>query len=144
MLSHPRRQQYWKLILYFQLLAYRMAGASVIILWTSVASCIMFGILKCAGKLRVSAKDEQEGKRDTSSNTDTLFFNIQCNIYTEVYMHVSFKTCNSVSNTLTLIFMGHEHCNWCIRRNDENAYSFLLGTTFSYTLPHSILHAGCV
>ena len=29
--------------------------------------------------------------------------------------------------------MKHEHYNWCIRRNDENAYSFLLGTTFSYT-----------
>ena len=50
-----------------------MAGASIIILWASVASCIMFGILKCAGKLRVSAKDEQEGKTDTASNMDTLF-----------------------------------------------------------------------
>jgi len=49
-----------------------MAGAFIIILWTSVASCIMFGILKCAGKLRVSAKDELEGKRDTASNMDTL------------------------------------------------------------------------
>jgi ammonia channel protein AmtB len=39
-----------------------MAGASVIILWASVASCIMFGILKYTGKLRVSAKDEQQGK----------------------------------------------------------------------------------
>jgi len=73
MVSHPRRQQSSKLILFFQLLAYRIAGASIIILWTSVASCIMFGILKYAGKLRVSAKDEQEGKTDTASNMDTMF-----------------------------------------------------------------------
>jgi ammonia channel protein AmtB len=51
-----------------------MAGASIIIVWASVASCIMFGILKCAGKLRVSAKDEQEGKKDTASNMDTSCF----------------------------------------------------------------------
>jgi ammonia channel protein AmtB len=39
-----------------------MAGATIIFSWASVASCIMFGILKCTGKLRVSAKDEQQGK----------------------------------------------------------------------------------
>jgi ammonia channel protein AmtB len=50
-----------------------MAGASVIIIWASVASCIMFGILKCAGKLRVSAKDEEEGKKDTASDMDTFY-----------------------------------------------------------------------
>jgi ammonia channel protein AmtB len=44
------------------MLAYRMAGATIIFLWASVASCIMFGILKYTGKLRVSAKDEQQGK----------------------------------------------------------------------------------
>jgi ammonia channel protein AmtB len=71
-MSHPRRQQSSKLILFFQLLAYRMAGASVIIVWTSVASCILFGILKCAGKLRVSPKDEQEGKTDPANNMDTF------------------------------------------------------------------------
>ncbi|XP_069694964.1 putative ammonium transporter 1 [Periplaneta americana] len=43
------------------LLAYRMAGASAIIVWSSIMSCITFGILKCAGKLRVSAEDEQNG-----------------------------------------------------------------------------------
>jgi ammonia channel protein AmtB len=48
--------------LLLQLLAYRMAGATIIFIWASVASCIMFGILKCTGKLRVSAKDEQQGK----------------------------------------------------------------------------------
>jgi hypothetical protein len=48
--------------LFLQLLAYRMAGATIIFLWASVASCIMFGILKCTGKLRVSAKDEEQGK----------------------------------------------------------------------------------
>jgi hypothetical protein len=71
-MSHPRRQQSSKLILFFQLLAYRMAGASAIIVWTSVASCIMFGILKYAGKLRVSPKDEQEGKTDPANNMDTF------------------------------------------------------------------------
>lgn len=44
-------------------------------------------------------------------------------------MHVSFQD----MQLCKLIFMGHEHYNWCIRSNDENAYSFLLGTTFSYT-----------
>lgn len=48
--------------MFLQLFAYRMAGASIIILWASVASCIMFGILKYTGKLRVSAKDEEQGK----------------------------------------------------------------------------------
>ncbi|XP_023714905.1 putative ammonium transporter 1 isoform X1 [Cryptotermes secundus] len=43
------------------LLAYRMAGATIIFSWASVTSCITFGILKCTGKLRVSAKDEQQG-----------------------------------------------------------------------------------
>jgi ammonia channel protein AmtB len=96
MVSHPKRQRSSKLILFFQLLAYRMAGASIIILWTSVASCLMFGILKCAGKLRVSAQDEHEGKTDTVSNMDTLFLT-----FSATYMHVSFKTCDSVRNTLS-------------------------------------------
>jgi hypothetical protein len=39
-----------------------MVGATAIFLWASIASCIMFGILKCIGKLRVSAADEQQGK----------------------------------------------------------------------------------
>jgi len=72
-----------------------MAGAVIIILWTSVASCIMFGILKCAGKLRVSAKDEQEGKRDTSSNMDTLLLTFSAT-YTQKC------TCMSVSRHATL------------------------------------------
>jgi len=100
-MSQPRRQQSSKLILFFQLLAYRMAGASIIILWTSVASCIMFGILKYAGKLRVSAKDEQEGKTDAASNMDTLFLTFSAT-YTQK------RTCMSVSRHATL-YVTHSH-----------------------------------
>jgi len=78
-----------------------MAGASIIILWTSVASCIMFGILKYAGKLRVSAKDEQEGKTDAASNMDTLFLTFSAT-YTQK------RTCMSVSRHATL-YVTHSH-----------------------------------
>jgi ammonia channel protein AmtB len=98
MLSHSRRQQSSELIPFFQLLAYRMAGAAIIILWTSVASCIMFGILKCAGKLRVSAKDEQEGKKDTASNMDTLFLTFSAT-YTQKCTSMSVSGHATVRNT---------------------------------------------
>ena len=40
-----------------------MIGAIAIIAWGTVASCILFGILKLCGKLRVSEEDELRGKR---------------------------------------------------------------------------------
>ncbi|KAJ4445501.1 hypothetical protein ANN_12181 [Periplaneta americana] len=44
-----------------QLLWHRIVGASVIILWGSVASCIMFGALKGFGVLRVTEEQELKG-----------------------------------------------------------------------------------
>ncbi|XP_069694957.1 putative ammonium transporter 1 isoform X2 [Periplaneta americana] len=44
-----------------QLLWHRIVGASVIILWGSVASCIMFGALKGFGVLRVTEDQELKG-----------------------------------------------------------------------------------
>ncbi|KAJ9592288.1 hypothetical protein L9F63_001184, partial [Diploptera punctata] len=43
------------------LLANRMIGAVTIIVWGSAASCIMFGVLKFMGKLRVSEEQEIKG-----------------------------------------------------------------------------------
>jgi ammonia channel protein AmtB len=49
--------------LYFQLLWHRIVGASVMILWGSVWSCAMFGLLKWCGKLRVTEEQELKGER---------------------------------------------------------------------------------
>ncbi|XP_021933567.1 putative ammonium transporter 1 [Zootermopsis nevadensis] len=43
------------------MLWHRIVGASVIILWGSVWSCVMFGLLKWCGKLRVTEEQELEG-----------------------------------------------------------------------------------
>ncbi|PSN38278.1 putative ammonium transporter 1 [Blattella germanica] len=40
---------------------WRIVGAAIIILWGSIASCIMFGILKSCGKLRVTEEQELKG-----------------------------------------------------------------------------------
>jgi ammonia channel protein AmtB len=39
-----------------------MVGAVAIIAWGGCASCVMFGALKCLGKLRVSEEEERKGK----------------------------------------------------------------------------------
>lgn len=43
------------------LLWHRIVGASVMILWASVWSCVMFGLLKRCGKLRVTEEQELKG-----------------------------------------------------------------------------------
>lgn len=43
------------------ILAHRLIGAVTIIAWGSAASCIMFGALKCLGKLRVTEEEEIKG-----------------------------------------------------------------------------------
>ncbi|KAJ9592290.1 hypothetical protein L9F63_001186, partial [Diploptera punctata] len=40
---------------------FRLVGAAIIIMWGSIASCIMFGLLRYFGKLRVTEEQELEG-----------------------------------------------------------------------------------
>jgi hypothetical protein len=46
----------------FQILVYRLVGAAAIIVWGGLASCVMFGVLKWMGRLRVSEEEERQGE----------------------------------------------------------------------------------
>ena len=50
------------IVLCFQLLWCRLVGASMIIVWGTLWSCAMFGLLKLCGKLRVTEQQELKGE----------------------------------------------------------------------------------
>ena len=57
-------------IFYFQLLGWNLVGAVAIFAWSAVLSAILFGILKCAGILRVSKEVEIKGNYIFFSGVD--------------------------------------------------------------------------